>query len=181
MSRILSPLHAVVAASVVMVAVSAWRWHSYHLRRPEGVPGASAGVVAVLQPRDCPDSQERAERFLAFASRQEIPTLVVRMSADSWSWGLTTYVRGWREARAHRGLHRAILRSGLAATPAMLLLDHRGFVRFVYRVEPDASDDLLAESATAFASAYRLLLAEADLAEGSSASPVLALDPEEAP
>lgn len=155
-----TPVHvwALAALTPVILALAAWRWHAFQSSRPEAVhQHVGAAAVAVLQFADCPDSRAQAERFLALVGERGVPVLTVQLPDRDWLRDPTSGLQEVRRAWAHRGLHRALLRSGIEATPALLLVDSRGIVRFVYRVEPDVPDDLLAGSADAFAGAYRLL------------------------
>ncbi len=120
-----------ILATMAMLLVSVGRWHLHATHRPVVLPElGKGGTVVVYQERDCPDARRAAERFLHLAGVRGIPASAIMIPQG---WGRAD------EVILRRSLHRAILRSGLKATPVVLLVDGRGTVRFTHPIRVGAS------------------------------------------
>jgi hypothetical protein len=170
-----SPLAWLVAiACAGMLVVAGLRWYAFDSARPDTLPGIrQSAVVAVVQARDCPDSRRIADRFVALATAGGLPARAV-LIPDDRAGGLSLRdLAGVREARIRRRLHRAVLRSGHVSTPAILLLDRRGVVRFGVSLAADTPEDGVVHTLAVFEAAFGLLEPDPGVADRApSAVPV---------
>jgi len=147
-----------VLATMAMLLVSVGRWHMYTTQRPVVLPDlGKGGTVVVYQQRDCPDARSAAERFLDLAGVRGISTSAV-MIPQGWRKGEEVILR--------RSLHLAILRSGLEATPVVLLVDGRGTVRFTYPIRIGVSQAELEGAVEALNNLLHLLSGNEEGEEG---------------
>jgi hypothetical protein len=138
-----------VLATLAMLLVSVGRWHMYVTHRPVVLPDlGKGGTVVVYQKRDCPEARRAAERFLDLAGVRGISASAI-MIPQGWRKGEEIILR--------RSLQLAILRSGLEATPVVLLVDGRGTVRFTYPIRVGVSQAELEEAAEALNNLLHLL------------------------
>jgi hypothetical protein len=130
----LSPTSAVfgsmAVATAAMLLLSGERLHSDAASRP-AVPstGGTMQLLVVVQERDCPDDLRSVEGFVEQARRRGLEAELVPM--ESRGPAIVDILRSG-SAPAYRPIHRAILRSGIGSTPAALLLDGEGVVRYVH-------------------------------------------------
>jgi hypothetical protein len=120
---------SMAVATAAMLLLSGERWHSDVASRPV-VPGAggTARVLVVVQEGDCPDDLRSVEGFVEDVRRRGLEVEMVPM--ESPAPGIPGVARAGG-APSYRPIHRAILRSGIGSTPAALLLDGDGVVRYV--------------------------------------------------
>lgn len=160
-TRTLLP-RAALAAAAAMIALSGWRWHDAQRWRPERLPDAGeARLVAVYQPGDCPEARAVLHALVAGARERGLDARTAAIPRRRGAWLARDLERDDEKATT-RSLHRAILRSGLVATPAILIVDAGGIVRFAHPVGSGTPEPAIGPSVAALAGALDLLRLEAD-------------------
>ena len=136
-------------ATAGMLLLSGDRWYGYATGRPDTLPAReSPEIVLVHQSWDCPDAREAAERFQTLAQARGHPVSSVTIPEGG---------RSLEETLLRRRLHRAILRTGLSSTPAALVVDERGAVRFAHPFRAEEPDFELEAAVDAFTSILRVV------------------------
>ncbi len=132
-----------LAAAVVLLALSAFRWHQAGAAAPDRIREADGAVaVLVVQPGDCPLRRAAMMAWLtAFRERAPSPIqpsvslAVLRDGPGAVDDRLTSLPRlGPADTRTAA---RAILRAGAPGTPAVVLLGPDGHVLLADTFEPD--------------------------------------------
>lgn len=143
---------SMTVATAAMLLMSGERWHSHAASRPDSLPGhGGPRIIAVIQDRDCPDALRSVERFLETARERGLPGTTVDITSER---------TGLAGIFLQRRLHRAILRSGLVSTPAVVLLDGDEIARFAYPLSGADSDDYREDAVEAFKSLFRIVSRE---------------------
>jgi hypothetical protein len=121
---------SMAVATAAMLLMSGERWYADAASRPAVLGGEGvAQVLVVFQESDCPDDLRAVEDLLALVRRGGLEA--DRLGLGSGPPGVLGFLRRG-VARSDRPIHRAILRSGIGSTPAALLLDQEGIVRYVH-------------------------------------------------
>lgn len=132
-----------LATTVVLLALSAFRWHQAAAAAPDRIREADGAVaVLVVQPGDCPLRRAAMMAWLtAFRGRSRAPArppvalAVLRDGPGAVDDRLTSLPR--LGAADTRTAARAILRAGAPGTPAVVLLGPDGDVLLADTFEPD--------------------------------------------
>lgn len=136
-------------ATAGMLLLSGDRWYGYATGRPDTLPPrGSPEIVLIHQGWDCPDARQAAERFQALARARGHPVSSMTIPEGG---------RSVQETLLRRRLHRAILRTGLSSTPAALVVDEGGTVRFAHPFRADEADFELEAAVDAFTSILRVV------------------------
>jgi len=126
--------HQTTAVAIVLLIVTAWRWHAAEVADPDRIPEIDAPTAVLLvRADDCPDRRAAMTRWSEGAAKAALEGMPVRWmvaAVDGREPGLAPELdalpRLDRPATARAA--RALLRAGLDGTPALLLLDGEGRV-----------------------------------------------------
>lgn len=160
MNSISLALGATAVAAAGMLFITGERWISHLSTRPDiltGHPGP--GVVVILQEGDCPDARTRAGGFARLASAEGVS--VDEIVIADVGFDPADVIR-------RRRVHRAILGAGIESTPALLLTDRTGRVRFARSLTAATTDQELHDLVAAFRAVLGVLEPEPSAPEASA-------------
>lgn len=119
-----------LAATVVLVLVAGWRWHTARVTAPLRVSGVETPTaVLVVQEGDCPDRRDALEGWLAERGAAGVDGPTIRLAAlddRAVAAGSSLAATPALERAGTRQAARALIRFGVEGTPALLLLDAAG-------------------------------------------------------
>jgi len=135
-----------LATSLALLVSAGWRWHSAATASPDRI-SLSEGPAAVLlvQERDCPDRLRGLETWLENLRSETaegegadtpLPVYLGALDGDGSVQGTLLADLPRLDASQVARATRAVRRSGLPGTPALLLLDADGRVLLTDTFEP---------------------------------------------
>jgi hypothetical protein len=129
---------------LLVVVLVGWRWYDAAVAQPVHMGEIPAPHLLVLvQEGDCPDRRAGLDRWLALMRSSGVdaglPLAVVALDGQP-----PTGAPGDLpplEPDQVPGVTRALLRFGVATSPALLLVDERGYPTFAMAIDPGTPDD----------------------------------------